>query len=211
MKVARAMMGRTYVFNHPTLGATMTVGLGIVLHFIYFVEFFVGERDEFSLHEITHINDVEGPMSGESASEMVSTAEASTAVTAVTGETSEETDRPGRTSRSLIEERRIMQIIEDEKAYLDDSLTLESIAARLEMTPQKLSAFYSNHFDVPFRTMINNYRVEAVKNYLLENPTATQDVVASECGYKDAASLNRKFKEAAGETSLMWLAKQTKS
>ena len=161
--------------------------------------------------EVAHINDVEGPMSGESASEMVSTAEASTAVTATTGETSEETDRPGRTSKSLIVEQRIMQIIEDEKAYLDDSLTLESIAARLEMTPKKLSAFYSNHFDVPFRTMINNYRVEAVKNYLLENPTATQDVVASECSYKDAASLNRKFKEAAGETPLMWLAKQTKS
>ena len=72
-----------------------------------------------------------------------------------------------------------------------------------------LSQMINQKYGVPFRDLLNRYRIEAVKAYLMSDPTATQETLAYECGFKYASALNRKFKEAEGETPFSWIAKHT--
>lgn len=226
-----AVMGRSFVFNHPLLGASTTIVIAALSHLICFVEFFSGQMDEVSLHNLSHVNDEH---EGKAAAKV--TASVNTEHEESNSDTTEETStvvddepsdnkaekepaqaeqvvqKPTRvTNRSRFMEQRLLQLFEEEKIYRDDDLTLDTLAERMGVSIKTLSPFISSHFGIPFRTLLNNYRVEAVKGFLLENPTATQEVVASECGYKDASSLNRKFKEATGDTPLMWLAKHTQA
>lgn len=67
-----------------------------------------------------------------------------------------------------------------------------------------LSQIISDHYNEPFRTVVNKMRIEAVKKYITDNPAATLEVTDRECGFKDASSLNHKFKEQEGVTPLAW-------
>lgn len=127
-----------------------------------------------------------------------------------TDSTTEEA-KPRLPKKATFMKQHLLQLFEEEKLYRNDDLNLDMLAERMGVSVNTLSPFISSNFGVPFRTLVNNYRVEAVKGFFLDNPTATQEVVASECGYKDASSLNRKFKEATGVTPLMWLAKHSKA
>lgn len=211
-----ATMGRTFIFNHPLLGASITICLAALLHLMAFIEFFSGHMKEVSLHILSNVRNEDAE---EDAPEAMVDVEATDAASTeeIAEPPAQEPDaqedatpnKPVRmTNRARMMEQRLLQLFEEEHIYRDDSLNLDTLAERVGVSVKTLSPFISSHFGVPFRTLLNKYRVEAVKRYLLDNPTATQEVVASECGYKDAPSLNRKFKEATGETPLMWLAQQ---
>lgn len=216
-----ATMGRSFVFNHPLLGATTTICLAALLHLIAFVEFFGGHKKEVSLHFLSNVRDEDAEENAVESKVDVDVDETAAVGSEEIAEPhTQDTDahedetpvKPVRVSnRTRMMEQRLLQLFEKENIYCEDDLTLDTLAERMGVSAKTLSPFISSHFGVPFRTLLNNYRVEAVKSYLLKNPTATQEVVAGKCGYKDASALNRKFKEATGETPLMWLAKQTKA
>ena len=213
-------MGRTFVFNHPVLGAFTSIGVATFLHLISFVEFFDGQRREVSLHHLSNVmvdnvDDDEAPNDHGEPSVETTVVHAEAPSGGITEDpVAQADDTPGKServsNRTRMMEQRLLQLFEKENIYREDSLNLDMLAERMGVSAKTLSPFISSHFGVPFRTLLNNYRVEAVKRYLMEHPTATQEVVAGECGYKDASALNHKFKEATGETPLMWLTKHNK-
>lgn len=105
---------------------------------------------------------------------------------------------------------RLRELLEVEEVWRDDSLTLTSLAEKLGVSRTTVSNMINTYYNQPARELINQYRIEAVKRYLLENPTATQEVVAANCGFKTASYLNTKFKEAVGTTPLLWLVEARK-
>lgn len=95
---------------------------------------------------------------------------------------------------------KLLEILAKEKPYLDEDLTLGGLAQLIEISDKKLSALLNHHMQITFYDLINNYRVEEVKDKLVnkdfENYTLL--AIAMDCGFKSKTTFNRKFKKATG-------------
>lgn len=99
---------------------------------------------------------------------------------------------------SLIE--RLYQILEEDKPYLDDSLTLGDLAQQIGISDKKLSELLNQHIRISFYELINNYRVDTVKKKIhsSESDHYTLLALAFESGFKSKTSFNRVFKLKTG-------------
>lgn len=190
-----AFVGREYLYAHPALGAASAVLLAVAMHFIAFVEYFSSDGQIVTLHDLSHISS--GDDSGDDSNGDEKEAPAA--------EAANEDSTPRRSHRSDILMEKVVALFEEEEIFRKDNVTLEMVSQLTGIGRTMLSSLINQHYGVPFRDVVNRYRVDAVKRYLLANPSATQESAAFHCGFKDASSLNRKFREIEGETPLMWL------
>ena len=108
------------------------------------------------------------------------------------------------TSASTIEVQQLKQslerILQEEKPYLDEELTLGALAKMLPTTDKKLSALLNHELNTNFYDLINHYRVEAVKAKMEDSNFEhyTFLAIAFECGFKSKTSFNRIFKKETG-------------
>ncbi|WP_167572010.1 helix-turn-helix domain-containing protein [Aquimarina algiphila] len=95
---------------------------------------------------------------------------------------------------------RLYDIIENSKPYLDENLTLNTLAQQLSTTDKKLSTLLNQYMNTNFYDFINTYRVEEIKQKLqseqYENYTLLG--ISYECGFKSKTSFNRVFKKETG-------------
>lgn len=187
------VMGRDFLLHNHTLGATTTVLCAIIIHFIAHVEYFSSQNTSVSLHSLSHIANTGGE-------EKVASTE-----TPVEEEPVKEEIRDHRSLKSDILTEKVVLMFEKDEIFRQDNLTLEMLSQRTGIGRNTLSSLITHHYGMSFRDVVNHYRVDAVKKYLLENPSATQEAAAYHCGFKDASSLNRKFRELENDTPLMWL------
>ncbi|GAB2943332.1 hypothetical protein GCM10027048_04950 [Hymenobacter coalescens] len=95
--------------------------------------------------------------------------------------------------------RRYMQA---QQPYLDPDLTLNALAAGLQLPPHVLSRIINDGFGQSFFDYINGYRVEAFKRRMRE-PDAqrfTMLSLALEVGFNSKTAFNRAFKKQTGQT-----------
>jgi len=97
-------------------------------------------------------------------------------------------------------EQRVKEILEAEKLYLDETLTLKKLSVSLKISEKKLSIFLNNHLNTGFKEYINFYRVEAVKEKLRSEKynNLTLVAISEECGFNSKASFYRIFKKHTG-------------
>lgn len=203
-------MGRTWMMHHALLGGILTVLLAIVKHFICHVEFYSHSK-LVTFNTLTHVMpEEEIVLQEEEVEEEIIAEKAAKAAESSTSEVGDLPNNAGTIKSDLLLEK-FQRLLEVDKIYRDDSINMSTIAEQLEVGRTTLSNMVNMHYGMPFRDLLNHYRIEAAKQYLLENPAATQEEVALECGFKDASSLNRKFKEVEGETPLMWLTQHNTS
>lgn len=188
------IMGRTIMIHHLYTGCTLSILLAIIKHCICHVEYY-SNSSEVTFYSLSHVSNKD-----------------SVPVETVIVPSTEITEAPA--AKSAAEQKVEMQgkklraLFEEERIYLDDELTLNTVAEKLGIGKTSLSTIISLEYGMPFRDIVNHYRLEAAKEYMIKYPSATQESIAFECGFKDASSLNRKFKESEGCTPLMWLANQ---
>lgn len=190
------ILGRTYMMQHPITGIITTLLVAAAKHLISHIEYYSDNQGEITLYYLSHLK------LGE------------TNTVYIEKEPEEEPEKqeeahPSHTSariRMILEQ--LNHLLEEEKIYKDESITLNQLAERFGIGRTTLSQIISSQYGMPFRDLLNNYRIEAAKQYMLANPTATQEVIAYECGFKNASYLNTKFKDVVGETPLMWFNKQ---
>ncbi len=86
------------------------------------------------------------------------------------------------------------------KPYLFQKITLSTLAEHIGTTDKKLSTLLNRSMDVSFYDLINQYRVEAVKESLrLEEYTKySVEGVAYSCGFNSKSSFYRAFKKETG-------------
>lgn len=96
--------------------------------------------------------------------------------------------------------QKIKVLIEKDKHYLDETLSLKNLSDSLQISEKKLSAFLSSHLNTKFKDYINGYRVAAVKEKLKSSQynKFTVLAIAQECGFNSKASFYRIFKEHVG-------------
>jgi AraC-like DNA-binding protein len=97
---------------------------------------------------------------------------------------------------------KLLQVMENEKPFLDGDLTLQKLAERLSIPAQHLSQVINERLDQTFSDFINAYRVEEAKKRLLDPKTQHYTVlaIAEEVGFSSKSSFNAVFKKHTNTT-----------
>jgi len=96
----------------------------------------------------------------------------------------------------------LLQLMENEKPYVDSGLTLTQLAGRLNISPHNLSEVINTQLQQTFFDFINHYRVEQVKTDLADSQKQhyTFLALALEAGFNSKSSFNAIFKKHTGMT-----------
>ncbi len=96
--------------------------------------------------------------------------------------------------------KKLHTLLEQEKIYLNDTLSLLDLSRKLGISDKKLSELLNQHLNVSFYNFINEYRVAEVKRRLQsgDNEKYTLLGIAFESGFQSKASFNRVFKQKTG-------------
>ncbi len=94
--------------------------------------------------------------------------------------------------------------MEENKPYLDENLSLATLAQQLDLTSNQLSQIINQKTSSNFFNFINGYRVEAVKERLKNPAFAHYSILAIgfDCGFQSKSSFNKIFKQMVGKTPL---------
>jgi len=84
-----------------------------------------------------------------------------------------------------------------EQHYMDQNLSLKSLASRFDMTGSYLSRFFSNNSGMNFIDYLTEKRMAEASRLLCETDMLIRDIMES-VGYIDLASFTRKFKQYFG-------------
>lgn len=97
--------------------------------------------------------------------------------------------------------KRLMEVLANEKPYLNEELTLGMLADFIPTSDKKLSALLNHYIKATFYDFINSYRVAEVKAKIADEAYAHYTLLAIglDSGFKSKSSFNRIFKK---ETNL---------
>jgi len=104
---------------------------------------------------------------------------------------------------------RILNLMKEEKPYLDSELTLPRLANQLGINPHKVSQVLNLELGKSFYEFINEYRFQEVKQRLQEskNRHLTFLAIAFDSGFNNKNTFNKVFKKYAGVTPSQFLQK----
>lgn len=190
------ILGRVYMMEHSAYAIITMILMAVTLHSISYVEFYCNVCEKMTLHNLVNIDlatksaQEEGQQKAEQESIEV---------------------KPQDSAFMTLTYEKFKRLMEEDRLYRDENLTLITLSEFMGIGRTTISQMVKIHYGMPFRDVLNKYRINAAMQYMQSNPKATQDTVAMECGYKNGNYLNSKFKEIVGETPLMWLAKQAEN
>ncbi len=97
--------------------------------------------------------------------------------------------------------RKISQLIENKKPYLQPNMTLDRMAHELNTTPRALSVVLNEFYGISFYQYLNQNRIEEAKKLLASQGKRTQiSSIYSLAGFTSRTTFNVKFKEFVGQT-----------
>lgn len=189
------VIGSVYFSHHMVLGASLVIVLAIVKHLTCFLVFYSDDNKPFSLYDISHLTMFSGKANDRSAPE-------------VQNETTGQQPTPALTKMDKRHEQ-FKNLMEVDQVWKDENLTAATLCEIMNVGKTTLSAMVNQYYEMPLRDIINRYRIEEAKKFMVENPGATQDIIAQHCGFKNAQYFNTQFKKTVGDTPAMWLASRS--
>jgi AraC-like DNA-binding protein len=94
--------------------------------------------------------------------------------------------------------RKLDDLMVAERCYLDNDLSLQSLANRLNIRPHHLSQILNEKLKKSFYDYVNEQRVEHAKQLLVSEPERSVTNIAFESGYNSKNSFYNAFKRHAG-------------
>lgn len=94
----------------------------------------------------------------------------------------------------------LLELMEQEKIYLNNKLTIDEVAKRLMTNRSYLSQMINDKFKTNFNNFINEYRVKEAQRLLLENNTNNYSIegVSISVGFNSKSTFNAAFKKFTG-------------
>lgn len=94
----------------------------------------------------------------------------------------------------------LLELMEQEKLYLNNKLTIDEVAKRLMTNRSYLSQMINDKFKTNFNNFINEYRVKEAQRLLLENNTNNYSIegVSISVGFNSKSTFNAAFKKFTG-------------
>lgn len=107
----------------------------------------------------------------------------------------------------------IRQALQTEQVFLNPTLTAKDLAQQLGISQSHLSAVVNQYFEKSFRELINDCRVEEVKQKLKDTSYEHLSIlgIALESGFNSEASFYRIFKKKTGLSPKAYLSSLQKS
>lgn len=98
-------------------------------------------------------------------------------------------------------------LMNQEKIYLEQDLSLSKLAKLLTITPHQLSEFLNHKNSESFHNYVNFHRIEEAKTLLIDpvNSMFTIEAIAEQVGFKSAATFYRSFKKHTGFSPTKWI------
>lgn len=192
LTVLAAMLasGSRFIIMHMWLGVALSIFLASAKHIIAYLEFYSDDDRPVTLYELSHLTLLAATPKPEPDQKPESEVQTITAAQI-------------KMSKRLEHFRKLM---EEDKVWQDENLTSQTLCEMMDIGKTTLSALVSQYYDMAFRDLVNQYRIDAAQRYMMDNPKATQETVAQYCGFKNAQYFNTQFKKVVGTTPAMWLA-----
>jgi len=97
---------------------------------------------------------------------------------------------------------KILQLMENEKLFLDEELTVTKLAEKLNTNTTYLSQIINDQFNTNFNGFVNKYRIDLAQEKLLnaDYSNLTIEAIANDCGFRSKSSFNQAFKKYTGLT-----------
>jgi AraC-like DNA-binding protein len=96
--------------------------------------------------------------------------------------------------------KRMENLIQEEKVFLDEKLTLAKLAKELSITPHQLSEILNNKLGKTFNEYINEYRIQEAQRLLIEVPDATVLDIAYDVGFNTKSAFYKSFQKIVGQS-----------
>lgn len=109
---------------------------------------------------------------------------------------------PSFDSHQDLQKIKLHELMQREKPYLDNELTLPKLAAAFQTTTHELSYLLNNGFGENFYDFVNRYRVEESKRLLHDVTYSHLSMVGIflEAGFNSKTAFNTAFKRVTGTT-----------
>ena len=93
-------------------------------------------------------------------------------------------------------------LMQEQKVYLNENLTLAETAQQLKTNTAYLSRFINDYYQVNFSAFINRYRVEEAQKMILDDQYNNFSIegIARSSGFKSKSTFNQVFKKITGFT-----------
>jgi ligand-binding sensor domain-containing protein/AraC-like DNA-binding protein len=92
---------------------------------------------------------------------------------------------------------KLLYLLEREKIYRDENLTLKLLASKISIHPQTLSQIINEQMKKNFNDFINSYRLKEAKKRLMNSNESHHSIlgIAFDIGFNSKTSFNRVFKK----------------
>jgi AraC-like DNA-binding protein len=96
----------------------------------------------------------------------------------------------------------LSDLMQKEKLFLHETLSLRTLASKIQKDPNLVSYILNNFFHKSFYDYVNDFRIEEVKNKIDDPAYSHFKIVeiAYECGFNSKATFNRVFKKSTGKS-----------
>lgn len=100
-------------------------------------------------------------------------------------------------------------LLEQEEVYTNPEINLASLADKVGISMNDLSFVINNSYNMNFYALINNYRVEKVKEMLAKKQYSHLTIlgIAYEAGFTSKSTFNNAFKKTTGHTPSEYMKK----
>lgn len=93
---------------------------------------------------------------------------------------------------------RLGNLMDQEMAFQDTGLDLQTLAERMRLTPHQLSELINTRLGKGFSRYIREYRVEAAEDLLLDKPALPIRSIGMEVGFSSQSDFYEAFREITG-------------
>ncbi len=103
--------------------------------------------------------------------------------------------------------KKMEAMLNEQKVYLDSSISLSAFADMLDTNTSKLSAFINSHYGKNFNALINEYRINEVLRCFgeKEQDKYTMEAIAEKVGFGNRVTFYSTFKKVTGVTPTFYL------
>lgn len=119
----------------------------------------------------------------------------------------EEPDQANKYARSALDtitreriERKLKTAMEEDRIFTRSNLKLRDLCTHLNESTHYVSQVINQSLGTSFYELVNQYRIEAAKQLLLENPESSVLDVAMEVGFNSKSPFNSAFKKITSAT-----------
>lgn len=99
----------------------------------------------------------------------------------------------------------LLQLLEEEKVYLKNDISLDELAERLHTTRHNASQVINEHFGLNFFELINKYRIQDALSILESDREMNIIDVAYQVGFNNKVTFNKSFKKFLSKTPTQYL------